>query len=909
MGYILHNYTKMPDKKTKEKLEAIVKSLPGTPGVYQFFGEGKILYVGKAKNLKNRVRTYFRKDDKRVLRIEKLMEKADDLKYIEVDTELEAFILETNLIKELHPKYNVLMKDDKNYAYIKVTQNEDFPMIEVVRKMEKDGAKYFGPKTSAGKAREMIDLLHKLFRFRNCRLGLRAVEKGSDYERDNDQNIKVEVTNKVINYPCLEYHIRRCDAPCIGKVTPEEYRRNMDGIIAFLEGKHGDVIEHLKKRMAEAVLAKNFEYAAILRDKLLAVENVQEKQKISEATFASRDVISFVIMGDKAFFNVFVIRDGKLINQENFIVDTQLKGLVDPRDKDLKAEILERFMRDFYENSGDLPKEILVSEEGIDTGFLEKWLSMTANSMVGSATLPHKASFAPCVTVKIHAPKKGDKSKLLELSLKNAESFAAQCEVKWDTEQARTIGACTELGEVLGISRVSGQPYVRRIECFDISHISGHETVASMAVFEDGKPKKSDYRHFTIRTVGKGDIDDFKSMEEVIARRLKYLKGVEDIFAKWKGYKVRKAKKDELAKVNELKKSGGWNSADNVNGYFLMENPEGETVGVCCIVEKSRRRDIQDVEHDKLSIYHFKNLYIADSERGKDLGRFMISKVISEVESPVVYIVTGLELLEYYEEFGFKPLKSADVPHVLAESVKACEKKYSGAVVMRFDKESMYSKYGRLKVKRSKDEKSNVFEFAGEVFKIPVCNVRVQILDKKGALISEVEVKDAYKGRGLQFEVLEKVYKDTDASTFYLVVGADEANIYLKNGFEEIKTAPEEVLKNVGKNDVTLAYYRAKQQKEDASFGAVPDLIVIDGGKGQLSSAMKAVKAVKDAGVTVNVCSLAKKQEDVYVPSKSEPILLEKDSNAQYLLQRIRDEAHRFAITHNRNRREKEMLK
>lgn len=874
----------MPDKKTKEKLEAIVKSLPDTPGVYQFIGECKVLYVGKAKNLKNRVQTYFRHSDKRSPRLLKLMEKVDDLKYIEVDTELEAFILETNLIKELHPKYNVLMKDDKNYAYIKVTQNEDFPLVEVVRKMEKDGAKYFGPKTSAVKAREIIDLLHKLFRFRNCRLGLKAKQIEGDYMRNADGNVEVEVTNKVINYPCLEYHIKRCDAPCIGKVTPEEYRRNMDGIIAFLEGKSVDTIEHLKKRMAEAVSAKNFEYAAILRDKLLAVESVQEKQKISEATFASRDIISFVIRGDKAFFNVFVIRDGKLINQENFIVDTQLKGLVDPRDKDLKAEILERFMRDFYENSGDLPKEILVSEEDMDMGFLEEWLSM-------------EASFK----VKIHVPKKGDKSKLLELSLKNAESFAAQCEIKWDTEQARTVGACKDLAEAIGIRGKDSEPYLKRIECFDISHISGHESVASMAVFEDGKPKKSDYRHFTIRTLNKGDVDDFKAMEEVIARRLKYLKGVEDIFGKWKGYKVRKAKKDELAKVNELKKSGGWNPADNVNGYFLMENPEGDVVGVCCTVEKASK-----IAGTGNAIHHLKNLYIADSERGKDLGRFMISKVISEVESPVVYIVTGLELLEYYEEFGFKALKSADVPSALCESVKACEKKYSGVAVMKFDKGNMYSKYGRLRVQSAKEDNASTVEFTGEVFKTPVCNVRVQILDKKGAFLSDIEINKAYEGRGLQFEIFEKVYQDIDAATFYLISAKKDADAYLKNGFEEIKTAPFEVLRCVKNGDVILAYYRAKRWKEDASFATVPDLIVIDGGKGQLSSAMK---AVKDNGVTVNVCSLAKKQEDVYIPTKLEPIYLAKDSSAQYLLQRIRDEAHRFAITHNRNRREKEMLK
>ncbi|MDP4008103.1 MAG: GIY-YIG nuclease family protein [Candidatus Peregrinibacteria bacterium] len=895
----------MPDKKTKEKLDAILKSLPLTPGVYKFIGEDKVLYIGKAKNLKNRVKTYFGNDDNRSQRLKKLLEKVEDIEFIEVDSELEAFILETNLIKELHPKYNVLMKDDKNYAYIKVTQNEDYPRIEVVRQMEKDGARYFGPKTSATSAREMVDLLHKLFRFRNCKLGICAVKKDSGYLRDDDENIKVEVTNKVVSYPCLEYHIKRCDAPCVGRVTPEEYKKNILEIIAFLEGKHDTVTEYLKQRMDIAVKDKNFEYAARLRDKFLAIEKVQERQKISEANFESRDVISFVIRAESAFFNLFVVRDGKLINQENFVIDTKLKGLVDPRDKELRVEILERFMKGYYENTGDLPKEILVSEEDIDMSFLEEWLFMQAQFKVA-----------------IHVPKKGKKSKLLELSLKNAESFAKQCQVKWDTESARTVGACTDLAEALEVADSNGEIIpLKRIECFDISHISGHETVASMAVFENGKPKKSDYRHFTIKTLGQGDIDDFKSMEEVLARRLRYLKNqsvskVDLLMASWKGYKLRKAKKDELKIVNEFKNKGGWNKASDVKGYFLLEDPDVKIVGLCCLDEKavtfippSSVKKVKNTDNVTLKsnvIHHLKNVYIDENERGKGLGRFMISKVLGEIDAPVVYIVTGVELQKYYEEFGFMSVQKKSVPSELEDSIEACEKKYSGVVVMQFDKEKMYSKYGQLKTKSVQADGSDVMEFSGGIFKTQVHRLQVQVLDKKGAFISNIEISNAYKGRGIEFEVLEKVYKDIDASTFYIVCDEKIAEEYLKNGYEEIKTAPDAVLKNVGKGDVILAHYKSHQQKADASFSSFPDLIVIDGGKGQLSSA---VKATVDSGVNVRLCSLAKKQEDIYVPGTSDPIHLEKDSNAQYLVQRIRDEAHRFAITHNRARREKEMLK
>ncbi|MBT6068273.1 excinuclease ABC subunit UvrC [Candidatus Peregrinibacteria bacterium] len=701
----------MPDKKTKKKLDAVKKALPSTPGVYKFLGDGKVLYVGKAKNLKNRLQTYFRKDDKRSQRIKSLMEKAEDLEYIEVDSELEAFILETNLIKELKPKYNVLMKDDKNYAYIKITQDEDFPRVSVVRKMEKDSARYFGPKTSATAARDTIDLLHKLFRFRNCKLCIKSLP-----------NNKVEVTNKVISYPCLEYHIKRCDAPCLGKITPEEYQRNITEIIAFLQGKHDKVIEQLKVRMSEAAASKNFEFAAKLRDKLLAVEKVQERQKISEATHENRDVISFVFRSDKAFFNVFVVRDGKLINQENFTVDTKLKNLFDPEDIDLRSEILERFMKNYYESTTDFPSEILVSEEEIDTEFLETWLSVEAERKV-----------------KIHVPKKGKKSGLLALSLKNAESFAKQCQVKWDTEDARTVGACNELAEAL---KLDAPP--KRIECFDISHISGHETVASMVVFENGKPCKSDYRHFTIKTLEGGEIDDFKAMEEALARRLKYLP------------------KEKIERLRILR----------------QEDEKKKTIDFIATIPKEIKRKGKKPEKTRETI-----------------GEVKLSQIAK---------------------------------HYVASNFK-------------------------------------------------------------------------FNSNALVDNLLEKLVKEVPAPKFYLIT--DNPEFFLKYGFEEIKIFPKEI--KVKKTEKILAFYRSKQLKKDKSFTSAPNLIVIDGGKGQLSSALK---ALKETGLDLNLCSLAKKQEDVYVPEKSFPIHLEKDSQAQYLLQRLRDEAHRFAITHNRKRREKGMF-
>ena len=336
-------------KKSKFTIKNI--KIPGCPGIYKMIDkEGRVLYIGKAKNLKKRVSSYFRQSKDKGVRINKMIQQITDIQFITVDSELEAILLETNLIKELRPKYNILMRDDKNFVYIKINQNEDFPTLEIVRKVQKDGAKYFGPKTAKWKVEKTFDLLHKIFLFRNCQLGI--------FWRGDHQ---IDITNKVIKYPCLEYHIKRCCAPCIGLINKEEYKKMINSIIDFLNGKYEDVLEKLKEDMMQAAAEKKFEIAAKLRDQLLAVQDIMQKQKISSPDQINQDLISFVVKNAKIFFNLFMVRDGKLINQENFIFETTvltkdsgLGGMT------IDAEIYEAFIEQYYVTAADIPNEILI---------------------------------------------------------------------------------------------------------------------------------------------------------------------------------------------------------------------------------------------------------------------------------------------------------------------------------------------------------------------------------------------------------------------------------------------------------------------------------------------------------------------------------------------------------------------
>jgi len=471
--------------KPSTKIKKLIDSISKSPGVYRFIDKtGTVLYIGKAINLQKRVKSYYQQIHKHSIRIRKLVEQIDDIKTTVVDNELEAILLETNLIKEFRPKYNILMKDDKNFVYIKVTRNEDFPRINIVRKVLNDGALYFGPKTSTTKVRKTLDVLKKIFPYRHCNLSLKEVRG------------KVEVTNKTIKYPCLDYHIKRCLGPCIGNCTKDEYAEIINQIIRFLKGNTEEIIFYLTKQMQESALEKKFEKAAKLRDKLNAIQEISEKQVITSPRKEDTDAIAFISQMGKVFFTLFMIRDGKLINQENFVLNA-----IDIEEKDSdNQEILEAFLTQYYEKTTDFPREILITQLDLSK-YMEEWISEIAEKKI-----------------KIISPRQGEKKKILDLTLNNVKNFVKQNQARWQSDSARKKKALIEIMKALNLKK---KP--KRIECFDISHLGGTSQVASMIVFEDGAPFKKDYKKFKIKTVEDGKPDDFAAILEVIKRRSLYL--------------------------------------------------------------------------------------------------------------------------------------------------------------------------------------------------------------------------------------------------------------------------------------------------------------------------------------------------------------------------------------------------
>ena len=479
----------------------IATKIPSSPGVYKFLNEDKEpIYIGKAKNLKKRLITYFQKSTKHSPRIEKMLEHAEDVNWTETNSEIEALLLEDNLIKESQPKYNILLRDDKNFQYIKVTINDDFPEVYTVRRIQKDGAKYFGPKTSGGDVKKLIETVKKVFRLCSVR-NINVDPKGTPLK---DAKVAVKIGTTPAKRPCLDYHIKRCAGPCAGMVTPKEYRLLIDQAIEFLSGNYKPAVEMLKKQMREFANERKFERATKLRDQIMAIERSGEKQLITDTDISERDVIAFVQDLGKNFFNLFQIRNGKLIGQENFILDGE----------DNPSEIMETFLRDYYSITADIPKEILISIEVNELKLMQDYI--------------RKFTDKP---VKLIHPQTGKKDHLIELSEKNARSFALQNRARWMANE-REEKALYELKIVLNLEK---EP--KRIECYDISHLSGTEVVGSMVVFKKGLPATADYRQFRLKTT-QGEIDDYKSMAEVLRRRLNYLP---DILPE--GYKLIKAKK------------------------------------------------------------------------------------------------------------------------------------------------------------------------------------------------------------------------------------------------------------------------------------------------------------------------------------------------------------------------------
>ena len=451
-------------------IEEELKKLPAKPGVYLMHDEkDAIIYVGKAISLKNRVRQYFQSSRDKTAKIKQMVSKIARFEYIVTDSELEALVLECNLIKEHRPRYNTMLKDDKTYPYIKVTASEEYPRILFSRQMKKDKNKYFGPFTSAGAVKDTIELIRKIYRIRACSRKL-----PQDMGKDR---------------PCLYYHIHQCDAPCQGYISQADYQKSVKQAVGFLNGQYEPVMKYLEEKMRTASETMEFEKAIEYRDLLDSVRKVAQKQKITSQSMEDRDIIAMAKDERDAVVQVFFVRDGKLIGREHFHMN--LTG------SESKAEILNSFVKQFYAGTPFVPHEIWVQEELEDAEVIASFLT---------ARRGQKVRFV--------VPKMGEKERLVELAEKNAKMVLSQDKEKIKREELRTIGAMNQIGSWIGLSGI------KRVEAYDISNISGFESVGSMIVYENGRPKRNDYRKFRIRTV-QGP-NDYASMREVLLRRFSH---------------------------------------------------------------------------------------------------------------------------------------------------------------------------------------------------------------------------------------------------------------------------------------------------------------------------------------------------------------------------------------------------
>ena len=448
-------------------LDEELKKLPAKPGVYIMHDQkDEIIYVGKSVSLKNRVRQYFQSSRNKGVKIEQMVTKIARFEYIITDSELEALVLECNLIKEHRPKYNTMLKDDKSYPFIKVTIQEEYPRVLFSHRMQKDKSKYYGPYTSAGAIKDTIELMRKLYKIRSCSKNL---PKDQGKER-----------------PCLYYHIGQCMAPCQGYISKEEYRRNIDRVLEFLNGNFKSVLKELEEKMQKASEELRFEEAMEYRDLMKSVKQIGERQKITGSDGEDKDVVAVAADENDAVAQVFFVREGRLIGRDHFYLRVARE--------DSEAQVLSSFLKQFYSGTPFVPKELMIQHEIDDREVIEEWLTKVRGQRVY-----------------VRVPKKGTKEKLVELAKQNAQLVLNQDKERLKREEGRTIGALKEIAGWLNMNTLN------RIEAFDISNISGFESVGSMIVYEKGKPKRSDYRKFKIRSV-KG-ANDYASMEEVLTRR------------------------------------------------------------------------------------------------------------------------------------------------------------------------------------------------------------------------------------------------------------------------------------------------------------------------------------------------------------------------------------------------------
>ncbi len=513
-------------------IEEELKKLPGKPGVYLMHDEkDAIIYVGKAVSLKNRVRQYFQSSRGKSPKIVQMVSRIRRFEYIVTDSEMEALVLECNLIKEHRPKYNTVLMDDKTYPYIKVTVGEAYPRLFLSRQLKKDKAKYFGPYTSVGAVRDTLELLRKLYRIRSCR---RNLPRDTGKER-----------------PCLYYHIHQCQAPCQGYISEEDYRKQIDKAISFLNGNYKEVLQELKGKMEAASEQMDFEKAAEYRDLLMSVQAVAQKQKITNTDGEDKDILAVAMDEEDAIVQAFFIRGGKMLGREHFHISLG--------EGERPAQILNAFMKQFYAGTPTLPKEIMLPEDIEEREIIEEWLSKKRGQRVY-----------------LRVPQRGTKEKLVELAAKNAEMVLKQDKEKIKREEGRTIGALKEIAGYLGLEKLV------RIEAFDISNISGFASVGSMIVYEKGRPKPADYRKFRIKSV-EGP-NDYASMEEVLTRR--FVHGMEE--QKEREAKQLDASLGSFTRFPDLIMMDGGKGQVNIALQVLSDL--GLDIPVCGMVKDDRHR-------------------------------------------------------------------------------------------------------------------------------------------------------------------------------------------------------------------------------------------------------------------------------------------------------------------------------
>ncbi len=585
-----------------KKLRAIVAKTSTGPGIYRWLdAKGTVIYVGKAKNLRNRLKSYVSpaKDTTLGPWKQSLIQRIADLDITVTSTELEALILEINLIKELKPKYNVLMKDDKNYLYVRVAVQDRYPSVSTMRQMEDDGAKYFGPFLSAVSLRKTLDMLHEIFPYRACKKSLDTLNKEGE----------------VSGNPCLDYQIGQCCGLCVGKYSEKEYGCVIEELIRFLRGDRKHVLIKLKEKMQEAAVQKKFEKAAKLRDAFQYIQSLEEQQVVSDTSGANTDYIAVALQAERAQIVLLRERGGKMVGEFAFA----LVGQTDTADT-----VLAQFLPQYYSSATDIPDAVVFGEEVEDQKILEDWFSERRGKRV-----------------QITIPERGKKSKLLKMAEINAEAKVQQQLAKWEAAAKNVETALAELKDVLGLENLP-----KRIEGYDISHLGGTETVGSMVVFKNGKVANDQYRSFNIRTLKEGQVDDYAALREVIKRRLlRLMHNVKEDEKSWEkqGITFGKARKAESGSIQEIIKK----YPQDLHMPDPFEYPE-------FLVARRAKKIVGFVRLSKIgSCLEAKCLWVDADYRGKRLGQFLLRKLMDRAKKEKVYVTTDPKLHEYYAEIGF----------------------------------------------------------------------------------------------------------------------------------------------------------------------------------------------------------------------------------------------------------------